>query len=93
MDAVSVLLSSCPPLYCLLTEFVFAIPLIRVFTTSVADSLWALVGPAYVQLSQQFHVSVDEVTSSFAASLLGLAAFTYVALTFPIQCTRITPSK
>ncbi|KAM5535242.1 hypothetical protein V8D89_011048 [Ganoderma adspersum] len=49
-----------------------------VFTTSIADALWALVSPAYVQLSQQFHVSVGEVASSFSASLPGLAAFTLV---------------
>ena len=38
--------------------------------------MWAMVTPAYVQLSQEFHVSLDEVASSFDASLPGLAAFT-----------------
>ena len=49
------------------------------FTSSVANTLWAPAGPAYVQLANQFHASVDDVASAFTANTLGLAALTYVA--------------
>ena len=79
LDAVSLLhpaISGSSPYY---SPALFSALPDSVFTTSVADALWAIVTPAYVQLSQEFHVSLDEVASSFAASLPGLAAFTYVA--------------
>ena len=77
LDAVSVLRPVISPTDC--SPALFSVLTDSVFTTSVADALWAIVTPAYVQLSQEFHVSLDEVASSFAASLPGLAAFTYVA--------------
>ena len=55
-----------------------------VFTSSVADTLWSLASPAYVQLAREFHVSVDKIASSFSTNILGVAAFTYVALIFTI---------
>ena len=60
-----------------------------VFTSSVADTLWSLASPAYVQLAKKFHVSVDEIASSFSTNILGVAAFTYVALILTIiyPCT------
>ena len=55
-----------------------------VFTSSVADTLWSLASPAYVQLAREFHVSVDKIASSFSTNILVVAAYTYVALIFTI---------
>ena len=41
-----------------------------------------MVGPGYVLLAQQFGVSVDEVTSTFGAILLGLGTFMYASYPF-----------
>ncbi|PIL31129.1 MFS general substrate transporter [Ganoderma sinense ZZ0214-1] len=56
-----------------------------VFTTSVAAALLGIVHPAYVQLSKEFDVSVDEIASSFSSNLLGTAAFTLVQNPFAIK--------
>ncbi|PIL31142.1 MFS general substrate transporter [Ganoderma sinense ZZ0214-1] len=56
-----------------------------VFTTTVSDALWSIARPAYVQLSKEFHVSIDEVASSFSSNLLGFAAFTLVQNPFAIK--------
>ncbi|OBZ68455.1 hypothetical protein A0H81_11484 [Grifola frondosa] len=45
------------------------------FAASLDGALSPMVGPGYVLLSQQFNVSVDEVTSSFGFILLGLGCF------------------
>ncbi|OCH90552.1 MFS general substrate transporter [Obba rivulosa] len=48
------------------------------FAASLDGALSPMVGPAYVLLSQQFGVSVDEITSSFGFVLLGLGTFMLV---------------
>ncbi|KAF9566907.1 MFS general substrate transporter [Agrocybe pediades] len=48
------------------------------FATTLCGALSPLVGAGYVLLSMQFHVSVDEVASSFGALLLGLGCFMIV---------------
>ncbi|TFK70466.1 MFS general substrate transporter [Pluteus cervinus] len=45
------------------------------FTASLDGALSPMTGPAYVLLSGQFGVSVNEVTSTFGSILLGLACF------------------
>ncbi|EMD31134.1 hypothetical protein CERSUDRAFT_100685 [Gelatoporia subvermispora B] len=48
------------------------------FAASMDGALSPMMGPAYVLLSQQFGVSVDEITSSFGFILLGLGCFMLV---------------
>ena len=49
----------------------------RAFAASLDGALSPMVGPGYVLLSQQFNVSVDNITSSFGFILLGLGTFMY----------------
>ena len=48
---------------------------VRAFAASLDGALSPMVGPGYVLLSQQFNVSVDNITSSFGFILLGLGTF------------------
>ena len=57
----------------------------RFFAASLSDVLSPFASPAYVLLAEDFHVSVDEVTSCFSAGFGGLAALTYDSSTSIIE--------
>lgn len=48
---------------------------VRCYATSLSGAMSPLVSAGYVLLSKQFDVSVDDITSSFGALLLGLGIF------------------
>ena len=54
----------------------------RILVSIAEGASDTLASPGYVLLAKEFHVSVDEVASSFTASSLGFALFTYVG---PVQ--------
>lgn len=73
LDPVSQVLVSCSPLTMMPLFY-------RAFAASLDGALSPLASAGYVLLSQQFRVSVDEVTSSFGAILLGLGCFMSVSI-------------
>ena len=52
----------------------------RTFTSGMSIALPTLLVAVYVLLARDFHVSVDEVVSSFASFLVGGAIWMYVVL-------------
>ena len=60
----------------------------RTLATDLEGALDSLATPGYVLLAREFHVSVDEIASTFSASVLGLAVFTYVDQGSPMMCVR-----
>ncbi|KAI1791927.1 MFS general substrate transporter [Ganoderma leucocontextum] len=56
-----------------------------IFATSLAGVLSPVASAGYVLLAKQFDVSVDEITSSFGALLLGLGIFMLVQNTLAVK--------
>ena len=67
----------------------FSLALGRIFATSLAGVLSPVASAGYVLLAKQFNVSVDEITSSFGALLLGLGIFMQVFRSLQLRVADI----
>ena len=90
LDAVSATVLA--PRYHIRLSASFSLSPDRVFSGSLASAILSLASPAYVQLSNEFRVSVDQVASSFSAAYLGNGIILQVLLmlTQPITSNLLT---